>query len=464
MSEHCPICCETFSKYIRKLVSCPSCHFEACMKCCQNYLLSTPNVECMSCHTGWNRDFLDATFPLAWINGGAFARHREMVLLDYEKARLPEAQYLVQNYRLAEGLAAQMVQEAQEKIQLRQRLEQIDRNRWNLSHRVHRIKESRFHSDGLGHEGDSFERRQFVRACPIDQCRGFLSSQLKCGICSTYACGECFGIVGMSRDDPHECDPNDIETAKFIKKESRPCPKCGINISKIDGCDQMFCVSCRSAFSWRTGAIVVGRNIHNPHYFELLRREAVDGQIPRQPGDNGECPAELTNPSRLTIPLHNKLRQSGYAFSDFYNQVMAVQQHTCHIHGTVLYDLRRKPTDTDDLRMRYLLGEFDEAAFKRKLVLREKAIEKVAALTSCYSAKVQSIIDVMSAYIESHINENTLLDTLKQIHTMTSEFLGTIQKRFNCAIEMGPTITLTRAEPLTSTSRSSSPSKRRREH
>jgi len=135
------------------------------------------------------------------------------------------------------------------------------------------------------------EKRRFVRACPIESCRGFLSTQWKCGICGIHTCSKCHvpkndqkngpsGSSGPSdtsnqdaeeQQDNHVCNPDDVATADLLDQDTRPCPQCGTGIFKIDGCDQMWCIECHCAFSWITGAIATG-HVHNPHYFEYQRR------------------------------------------------------------------------------------------------------------------------------------------------------------------------------------------------
>ena len=128
------------------------------------------------------------------------------------------------------------------------------------------------------------ERREFIMKCPAEECRGFLSSAYKCGTCEAWACVDCHVSIGK-KDAAHTCDPNTVLSAKAIKAETRPCPKCGTRIFKTEGCDQMWCImeGCGTAFSWDTGHIVTGV-IHNPHYYEWLRRVS-GGQIPREAGD-----------------------------------------------------------------------------------------------------------------------------------------------------------------------------------
>ena len=121
------------------------------------------------------------------------------------------------------------------------------------------------------------EKKQFIMKCPGDDCRGFLSTKYKCDICKINVCPKCRAI----KTEDHECKKEDIESTELIKKETKGCPQCGIPIFKISGCDQMWCVECKVAFSWRTGKIETG-NIHNPHYYQWRRNQ---GNAVRNPGD-----------------------------------------------------------------------------------------------------------------------------------------------------------------------------------
>jgi hypothetical protein len=46
---------------------------------------------------------------------------------------------------------------------------------------------------GLG-TGNRENRAQFIRKCPVENCRGFLSTGWKCGICKTKVCAKCHEI------------------------------------------------------------------------------------------------------------------------------------------------------------------------------------------------------------------------------------------------------------------------------
>jgi len=145
-------------------------------------------------------------------------------------------------------------------------------------------------------EGQPKERKAFIMKCQIDGCEGFLSQQYKCGLCSKYTCSNCY----MPKEENHECNPDNVASTKMIKEETRPCPKCSTRIYKIDGCDQMWCTDCKTAFSWRTGNIVNG-TIHNPHYYEYLRN--TQGSVPRADQPYNPC-AEIMDRHQIRAFQH----------------------------------------------------------------------------------------------------------------------------------------------------------------
>jgi len=89
---------------------------------------------------------------------------------------------------------------------------------------------------GIKGNGNKEDKAHFVRQCPANDCRGFLSTQWKCGICERWTCPDCHELKGYDRDCDHQCDPNNVETAKLLANDSKPCPKCQSLIFKIEGC------------------------------------------------------------------------------------------------------------------------------------------------------------------------------------------------------------------------------------
>jgi len=294
-STSCSICFDEFNKSTRMKSSCPYCKTGICRTCLQAYLLNdisdTPRCINNECGHGWERDFLDtcltATFRLK-----TYKEHREKVLMDREKARLPETQAQAANYAEAKRLTEAAQNEinkldaqiaALEKLKRPYQIE-VSRSYGALSsfgqRPVRPLHETASTTNTVSANPEDAAAARvvaaaFIRPCPGPDCRGFLSTAWKCGICNCWTCPDCHEFKGENRTSEHTCNPENVATAALITRESKPCPKCGVRISKIDGCDQMWCTACNTAFNWKTGIIANGP-VHNPHYFEYLRRQGLN--------------------------------------------------------------------------------------------------------------------------------------------------------------------------------------------
>lgn len=113
------------------------------------------------------------------------------------------------------------------------------------------------------------EIKNIICKCLNKNCNGYIFSEnYKCDLCNTKICKKCHILLTKTS---HICNKDDVENVEYVKKNSKNCPNCFMPISKIEGCDQMWCVACHTAFSWETGRIVKNKDkIHNPHYFEWL--------------------------------------------------------------------------------------------------------------------------------------------------------------------------------------------------
>jgi hypothetical protein len=227
------------------------------------------------------------------------------------------------------------------------------------------------------------ERAKFIMKCPAEECRGFLSTAYKCGTCQLWACPDCLVIKGEEKDTEHTCDPGQKESVALIIKESRGCPKCGQRISKIDGCDQMFCVDCHTAFSWVTGQIVNGV-IHNPHYYEFLRKQG-----------NGVAPRNLGDVPCGGIPGYTRIHRL-VASSEHKVCIMSVHRITSEIQDQRIrmYQGRFNMEDNGDLAVKYLMKEMSKDDMKAELIRRETKRNKHLAIR---------------AVLEMFVNTSTIL-------------------------------------------------------
>ena len=218
----CNICCDNYNKSTRSKVCCPYCEFDVCRTCCETYILSENIPKCMKpdCAKEWTRKFLRENFTNVFLTS-KYKDHLENILFDQEKALLPATQPLVEQ-KIA-------------KQKLKKELRDIDSLIDDL-YRQKRILEQQIHYGNTTTSSEKEEKARFVRQCPATNCRGFLSTQWKCGICEQWSCPECHELKGPNRDCDHKCDPNNVETAKMLAKDSKPCPKCQSLIFKISGC------------------------------------------------------------------------------------------------------------------------------------------------------------------------------------------------------------------------------------
>jgi hypothetical protein len=349
------------------------------------------DAHCMGCRRAWTREVLDAILLTTWINGD-YKKHREDILFDRERSRLPAAQIIVERRREAqkrEPLRVELIKKiADLEVQIGtlrseyylecQRIDAYMRGEDPFAERTEKDK------------AKSEERRVFVMPCPAADCRGFLSSGYKCGVCDIHVCPECREIKGVARDVEHTCNPNTVETVRLMKKECRGCPECGTNIFKIEGCDQMFCTHCNTPFSWTTGKKITNGVLHNPHYFEYLRL-TNGGAVPRNPGDI-PCIANLPNAwtfDRQVAKAYPGARLiTGFLYAGL--NTIAHIQHVEIPHMTN----HAQDSDTTEINVRYLMGEVDQKHWKQLLQQKEKKRIKKDEIRMRYEAFVGACVDI----------------------------------------------------------------------
>jgi len=295
----------------------------------------------------------------------------------------------------------------------------------------------RVYEDGEDYNrGEKKVRREFLMRCPVDGCRGFLSTAYKCGICEKKTCSDCLEVL---TEEEHTCKSDAVETAKAIKSETRPCPKCGVRIYKIDGCDQMWCTidGCGTAFSWDTGTIVVGR-VHNPHYYEWLRR-AGGGAAPREVGDipcggvpdfyqfatNLNSNVNISNATRKTVfEIHRNVVEFEARLADYpavppalYNKEINVQY--------LMNDI------TEEVWMKLL--EHAEAKFNRKKEIGQILQTFVIAAAETLRELGNRSINPDDVTLESWI-ESEVLPALVALRTYTNESFENLSRSTRMAV------------------------------
>ena len=369
----CNICCEAINLKNPE-ISCLSCQHSTCTLCAEKYLLTiTEDAHCMKCRTKWNRYFLVRNLTNSFISK-KFKNHRENILLDREKSLLPQTQPDV-DIELAKREREKILREISvEKDKLKKRLRELEDT------------ERAIYRDGIHISTETgIERNTTTRKCPVENCRGFLKHDWVCGICTTKTCKNC----NEPENENHECDPNNVETMKLLKKDSKPCPSCGTLITKIDGCDQMWCTKkdCHTPFSWKTGRKVNGP-IHNPHYIQF---NMENNTLPRDPRDElcGGLPNLYTLNNLITRQFNKSVVQSNKIHEMIY-LIRNIQHHEIN----QLLEMNTK-LSTTGLRVKFMLNEINEKEFKTKIQQNEKRKEKNNELLDILTMFVHTGTDIM---------------------------------------------------------------------
>ena len=183
----CNICCEKFNKSLNAKLTC-ICGFDACKTCVRTYLLSTTkDPHCMKCNRAWDRDFQYANLSPTWING-KYRTYRKQLLLEREKARLPETQMRVEAYKNIKVYDISIQKQILEEQTLLRQLELCRQTKRLLIQQKKTIQRG-------GNVGEVVDKKKFLRKCPNEECRGFLSSGYKCKLCDTIVCSKCLVIM-----------------------------------------------------------------------------------------------------------------------------------------------------------------------------------------------------------------------------------------------------------------------------
>lgn len=263
----CPICCESRSS--SRMVKCPSCSYRVCVECCRSYFASTPTsqheMECMKCHQVWDLVFVKQALGIRWVNK-IYLTTLSNRLMEKNRSGMLALHEVIPLFKEVRALSRQLL-DPEISPELRRVLQtmysQCFARYWNTVKTKAQEMERKTLDPGATQPVHCFK----------DACNGILSASThwKCTRCGGRLCPVCNEPV---MNNQHECSPETLKTMDVIRSECRACPSCATSISKIEGCDQMFCIKCRTAFSWRTGAVESG-TIHNPHYIELVRRGEI---------------------------------------------------------------------------------------------------------------------------------------------------------------------------------------------
>ena len=377
----CNICIEKYNNSSHLPVQCEFCEFICCRKCCETYILDNNDyASCMECKKQWDRKSLLCKFTRKFVEQD-YKKHCENLLFNVEKVLLPATQPIIENMKKKEEMQKEMNE---------------------ILKQIHKLRTIYYQYDSSIKNNTIDSKKIFIKKCPKESCRGFLSTQWKCGLCDYWTCPDCHELKGLDKNTDHTCKNENIETVKLLAKDSKSCPGCSIMIFKIEGCPQMFCTQCKTVFDWRTGRIDTG-TVHNPHYFEWLRRNGK--QQDRNPLDI-QCGREIDH------TFISQMQRIGIKRDVNIKYFENISRELIHIRFVELPRfISDRLTNNQDLRVQFLQGNLNENEFKHLLQKRTKKLEKDKEISNVLNTILTSSTEIIYRFFEelkNHFNPNTL--------------------------------------------------------
>lgn len=398
----CQICTETFNKSTNSIVTCPHCSEEACKNCVRTYILGFDDeAQCMFCKSPQDIIFLASSLNKTWVHT-TYKKHREKILLDKQIAQLPATQDKARKTKTARELKNKIAFLNEQKKELIKTLKEVNNKIQDYTSSVNIL---------LNSTSDK-STSSFTFKCPHPDCSGFLDKSWLCGLCNNKTCKDCMEII----EEGHKCDSEKLESVKMIRKDTKPCPGCGEFIHKIHGCDQMWCPTCKVAFSWRTGQVEKG-TIHNPEYYRWMREN--NEEIPRM-RNNNDC-GQIPDVGFLLVSLRKiwmPTSSSGRLIDDLYVHKI----YNCHRliqHVTYLEQSYRRETITMDsklenLRVKYLLNEITKEFWMVKIQTQDKAFKKFTDIINIWRLFRDTALDILW-YTAEQFHKSYNINELKNL-------------------------------------------------
>ena len=375
----------------RQNVTCLNCSFTSCKKCNERFILSLQeDAKCMNCSYTWNDDFIVQSFTKKFYK--EYLKHKNNVEFENQKKLVKESQLNAELEIKKREMTQKIKEKQKEKKVLAAQQRKIDSEIYKMKNIIHR---GNFDID----IGDISSRK-----CQSDNCKGYLKNThgncMSCSLCNIFYCKDCNELW----DHEHVCNADAKASMKYIHDHSVACPTCGIQIQKSDGCNQMWCTGCHTAFSYTTGKIDFG-HVHNPLYLEWKRRQ---GRTNREPYDypcGGIPHYSIVVPDVDTTYISNNIQNLYYNPTLNYKPIDMVYNIFQKLHTLSIREYPINQTlNFTELRIKWMLGDMTNEVFKSTLHKKEMTHNKKMDVGYRLNALCFGIIEIFQRFVKQDIN------------------------------------------------------------
>ncbi len=383
MAEYCNVCVEEYSKMNVKM-TCPYCNYDSCVNCFKTYNTSTiKQIECMNCHHEllYKRD--------------VYIMSNKKITQKWFNEALSEKIY---NEELKKMYSSQINLYKEKTL-----LELTDE--LNYYNSIMKLNKKHKYKYGNNDEAQKkaticMENIEKINKIIISKClkceSGLLmniniinnnldfnntNKTMKCFKCDNKSCVKC-GNNDIT--DDHKCKKEDIVNMEEIINSTKSCPCCYTRIYKIDGCDQMYCIHCKTLFSWQTGTIDYSKG-HNPHFINeqnVITRDLLDIPCGRELDVND---FDLYASKNYNFIHRNKV--FGFSFLRIYN-----------LHSLITNIQDKMSFNNEKNRNKFIEGKISIDLFKKntfKNYSNAKYYSDLVQIIASYRTNATEIIHLM---------------------------------------------------------------------
>ena len=390
---NCEICDCNFNKTTRRRISCFGCDLTYCYSCLKNFMKTIDNeLYCMGCKSLLSISFIKEYTPKSFIRNELKDLH-DKVFFEQQKSLLPSSVHLVEIENEKERLRKENKNILQKIHELRLEINLLYKKRGDNLEIINKGKVS-------------VKKKDYKFKCQTENCRGFLSEDFDCAVCKTKFCKDCLNPM----EEEHKCNPDDVESFKLIRRQTKPCPGCGTRVQKSEGCNHMWCTKpgCETGFDWKTGKKIANSQNTNPYYYEWTRKNKI---TTRNPGDV-RC-GGIPFPHTILANLKNK----GYVVDNQLNffQICQCVNHIITIELPYYLDDGDKDELLSQYRVMYLMKKITEERWKEYIFADKKHFDKKRDIYNVLQTLTETMTDFLITLSRRESTEDEIINVLTSI-------------------------------------------------